>query len=204
MRSGESAPLEHFQEVKMMYTAKRALDLAGSIILLLLLFVPMLLIALVSLCAQGRPVFLRQARYGKDGKVFTILKFRTMRNGTPNVASNRVDAGQITKWGEFLRRTSLDELPQLWNILKGDMSFVGPRPLIVEEKDAHRMRTEHGVYRVRPGITGWAQVNGRDFVGLKKKTQLDVEYIEKASFLFDLKIVWRSVGSVFMQKDIRH
>lgn len=196
--------LPTIREVNEMYKSKRVLDLAGSLIFSVLLLVPMLLIALVSILAQGKPVLLRQERYGRDGKVFKIVKFRTMRNGTPNVASNRVDAGQITKWGEFLRRTSLDELPQLWNILKGDMSFVGPRPLIVEETDAHRLRTRRGVYRVRPGITGWAQVNGRDYVGLKKKTELDAEYIEKASFLFDCKIVWKSVWSVFMQKDIRH
>lgn len=187
-----------------MYRFKRALDVIVSFLWLLVLFVPMLLISLVSLVMQGAPVFLRQERYGKDGKVFQIYKFRTMKNGTPNVASDNVDADRITAWGNFLRRTSVDELPQLWNILKGDMSFIGPRPLIVEEKKAHELRLQNGVYRVRPGITGWAQVNGRDFVGIEQKVKYDAEYIEKASFAFDAKIIRKSIISVFMQKDIRH
>lgn len=189
---------------EIMYSLKRALDIVMSLVMMVILGVPMLLIALISAVTQGTPVLLRQKRYGLDGKVFEILKFRTMKNGTPNVASDHVDEAQITSWGNFLRRTSIDELPQLWNILKGDMSFIGPRPLIVEEQKAHELRTKYGVYRVRPGITGWAQVNGRDYVTLEQKTQFDVEYIEKASFMFDLKIVFKSVVSVFLQKNIRH
>lgn len=187
-----------------MYSLKRALDVLLSIVMMLVLCVPMLVITLISIASQGTPVLLRQKRYGKDGKVFEILKFRTMKNGTPNVASDNVDATRITAWGNFLRRTSIDELPQLWNILKGDMSFIGPRPLIVEEQQAHELRTKYGIYRVRPGITGWAQVNGRDFVTLEQKTQFDAEYIEKASLAFDFKIVLKSVVSVFLQKNIRH
>lgn len=187
-----------------MYRGKRALDITGSILMLIVLFVPLLVVTLISCLTQGFPVFLKQERYGKDGKVFRIYKFRTMRNGTPNMASNVVSEKQITLWGRILRKTSVDELPQILNVLKGDMSFVGPRPLIVEEQDAHKIRLKNNIYAIRPGITGWAQVNGRDYVGLRKKTELDKFYIDNASFLFDLKIFWKSIASVFSQKDIKH
>ena len=133
---------------------------------------------------------------------FTIYKFQTMKNNTPNCATGELENPEqyITKFGKFLRKTSLDELPQLWNILKGDMSFVGPRPLISSEMRAHRLRLEYGVYRFRPGLTGWAQINGRDSISLLRKMKLDKEYCDNWSLKLDLIILLRSVGAVVKQE----
>ena len=146
------------------------------------------------------PLFWRW--WGRRGKPFTIYKFQTMKNNTPNCATGELENPEqyITKFGKFLRKTSLDELPQLWNILKGDMSFVGPRPLISSEMRAHRLRLEYGVYRFRPGLTGWAQINGRDSISLLRKMKLDKEYCDNWSLKLDLIILLRSVGAVVKQE----
>lgn len=149
------------------------------------------------------PVFFKQKRVGIGKKHFYILKFRTMRIDTPHDMPTHLlhDPDQyITRMGHFLRKTSLDELPQLWNILKGDMSFVGPRPLISSEMRAHRLRLEYGVYRFRPGLTGWAQINGRDSISLLRKMKLDKEYCDNWSLKLDLIILLRSVGAVVKQE----
>ena len=149
------------------------------------------------------PVFFKQKRVGIGKKHFYILKFRTMRIDTPHDMPTHLlhDPDQyITRVGRFLRKTSLDELPQLWNILKGDMSFVGPRPLISSEMRAHRLRLEYGVYRFRPGLTGWAQINGRDSISLLRKMKLDKEYCDNWSLKLDLIILLRSVGAVVKQE----
>ncbi|MCR5206900.1 MAG: sugar transferase [Eubacterium sp.] len=147
-------------------------------------------------------VFFSHERRGRRGKPFRIYKFQTMRNSTPNVATCDLENPDryITKVGRILRKTSLDELPQLWNILKGDMSFVGPRPLISSELRAHRLRLEYGVYRFRPGLTGWAQINGRDSISLMKKMKLDKEYCDNWSIGLDIKIMFKSVSTVITRE----
>lgn len=186
-----------------MKTMKRLFDLISSTLLLALLLIPLTIIALISALTQGRPILLSQNRYGKDGKVIHVLKFRTMKNTAPNVASNDLDESFITKWGSILRKTSIDELPQLINIIMGDMSVVGPRPLIVEETEIHQMRTKAGIYAVRPGLTGWAQINGRDDVTIEEKVALDKYYIDHQSIWFDLMILFQSIAVVALHKGVR-
>ena len=175
------------------------LSLGGMICLSPLLLV---LCIAIKLDSPG-PVFFKQKRVGIHKQHFNILKFRTMRIDTPHDMPTHLlhDPDQyITRVGRFLRKTSLDELPQLWNILKGDMSFVGPRPLISSEMRAHRLRLEYGVYRFRPGLTGWAQINGRDSISLLRKMKLDKEYCDNWSLKLDLIILLRSVGAVVKQE----
>lgn len=182
---------------------KRAFDIVTAFIVLIILLIPFALISVVSLAVQGGPVFISQKRYGKDGKVFAIYKFRTMKKGAPVMASNDVDERYITKWGSILRKTSVDELPQLLNVLKGDMSLVGPRPLILAEDEIHKKRIKNGIYKVRPGITGWAQINGRDDVSIDEKVQLDKYYVDNISVGFDIKIIFKSFFAVLLEKDIK-
>ena len=178
---------------------KRCFDITVSLLMLAVLLVPMLVIAAVVSCdSKGGAVF-RQKRIGMDGKEFYIYKFRTMYTSAPGevATSSLTDSGEyITRVGAFLRRTSVDELPQLVNILKGDMSFVGPRPLIRGETDIHDLREAAGVYSVRPGMTGWAQINGRDEVSIERKVELDAEYVERCSVLFDARILADTVRVV--------
>ena len=133
-------------------------------------------------------------------------KFRSMRIDTPAVATHLLSNPEqwLTPIGSFLRRTSLDELPQLWSILKGDMSFVGPRPALFNQDDLIKLRTEKGVHEVLPGLTGWAQVNGRDEVPIPQKVQLDAEYLHRQSFFFDLKILWMTALKVFNRDGVSH
>ena len=182
---------------------KRAADICVSLFALILLSPLLLVVSLISLICQGTPIFIGQERYGRNAKTFKVLKFRTMRKDAPVVASADIKKQYITKWGSILRKTSIDELPQLINVLKGDMSLVGPRPLIVQEEEIHQLRLEAGVYRVRPGITGLAQINGRDECSNEEKTYYDKKYIEKMSLLFDMKILFGTVLPVIMRKDIK-
>ena len=177
---------------------KRLFDIAISAVALLLLLPLFIVICLILLFTPDSKVFFSHERRGRKGRPFKIYKFQTMRNSTPNCATCELENPEqyITGPGRFLRKTSLDELPQLWNILKGDMSFVGPRPLISSEMRAHRLRLEYGVYRFRPGLTGWAQINGRDDISLMKKMKLDKEYCDNWSIKFDLEIMFRSVKTV--------
>lgn len=181
---------------------KRLFDLVVSLFSLIILSPLFLFIIAVNFFTPNCKVFFSHERRGRSGKPFKIYKFQTMRNDTPNCATGELENPEqyITKFGAFLRKTSMDELPQLWNILKGDMSFVGPRPLISSEIRAHRLRLEYGVYRFRPGLTGWAQINGRDDISLMKKMKLDKEYCDKWSLKLDLIILLRSVGVVVKQK----
>ena len=183
---------------------KRVLDFTAALFACILLFPLFLVIALIILVTDGAPVIHKHKRIGKDMKKFTIYKFRTMKNGTRLTATVNLTESdeQITPVGRILRKTSIDELPQLFNILKGDMSFVGPRPLIIHEGDIHRMRKEAGVYAVRPGLTGWAQINGRDRVTDEEKVRLDKEYVEKQSIMFDLKIMLMTVANVFRSEGV--
>ena len=183
---------------------KRAFDFTVSLLLIIILCPVFVLLSLIVLIDAGTPVIFRQYRVGKDNKLFYIYKFRTMRRNTRNAATADLkDADKyITKSGKFLRKTSLDELPQLVNVLLGDMSFVGPRPLIPEEKEIRELRKKYNVYSVRPGITGLAQVNGRDNLSIDEKALFDKEYIDKQSILLDIKILFKTVLVVLKRENI--
>ncbi len=184
---------------------KRCLDILLSLIALTL-FLPLMLICAVwiRLDSPG-PALFKQKRIGAGDSTFTILKFRTMRQDTPpEVATHLMTdaSSHITRCGRILRCTSLDELPQLINILRGDMSFVGPRPALWNQFDLIQMRKEHHVDRVKPGLTGWAQVNGRDMLDMTQKVQFDAEYVQRLSFLMDLRCLWRTVAVVLQRLDV--
>ncbi len=183
---------------------KRVLDFTVSLFALIILSPLFLFISVCILISDGSPVLFRQKRVGKNNELFEIYKFRTMKRGTENVASNDLSdaAVKITKFGKILRATSIDELPQLLNILNGSMSLIGPRPLIPEEKEIRELRQKYNVYSVRPGITGWAQVNGRDNVSVEKKALLDKEYVEKQSLMLDIKIFFMTIHQVLRRKDV--
>ena len=174
---------------------KRLFDIVVSFFALLVLSPLFLIICFVNLLTPDTKIFFSHERRGRRGKPFRIYKFQTMKNNTPNCATGELENPDqyITKMGRILRKTSLDELPQLWNILKGDMSFVGPRPLISSEIRAHRMRLEYDVYRFRPGLTGLAQVKGRDNISLMKKMKLDKLYCDNWSIKMDIGILFQSV-----------
>ncbi len=183
---------------------KRIFDFTVSLILIILLAPVFLLLALIILIDAGCPVIYKQYRVGKGNKLFYVYKFRTMKTDTRIAATADLTEADscITKSGRFLRKTSLDELPQLFNVLKGQMSFVGPRPLIPEEKEIRNLRADYGVYSVKPGITGWAQVNGRDDLSIEEKALFDKEYVEKQSFWFDIKILFKTVSVVLKREGI--
>ena len=183
---------------------KRLFDFTVSLVLIIILLPIFLIISIIIAIDAGNPVIYKQYRVGKDNKLFYIYKFRTMKNNTRLAATKDLTEADsvITKSGRFLRKTSLDELPQIFNVLKGDMSFVGPRPLIPEEKEIRIIRKEYGIYSVRPGITGWAQVNGRDMLSDEEKALFDKEYIDKQSILLDIKIMFRTVLVVLKRENI--
>ena len=183
---------------------KRVFDFTVSLLLIIILSPLFLLISLIILIDAGCPVIFRQYRVGKDNKLFYIYKFRTMKNNTRNAAKCELEESEsrITASGRLLRKTSLDEMPQLFNVLRGDMSFVGPRPLIPEEKEIRALRKEYNVYSVRPGITGLAQVNGRDKLSIEEKALFDKEYIDKQSLWLDFKILLKTVAVVLKRENI--
>lgn len=174
---------------------KRLFDIFLSLFALIILSPLFLIICIINFLTPDTRVFFSHERRGRRGKPFKIYKFQTMKNNTPNCATGELENPEqyITKLGRILRKTSLDELPQLWNILKGDMSFVGPRPLISSEIRAHRMRLEYGVYRFRPGLTGLAQIKGRDNISIMKKMKLDKLYCDNWSIKMDIAILFQSV-----------
>ncbi len=185
---------------------KRFLDCCLVLILLLVFFMPITLIAiLVKLTSKG-PALYWSDRVGRDNKIFSMPKFRSMRINTPALATHLLQDpdSYLTPIGGFLRKTSLDELPQLWSILKGDMSFVGPRPALYNQDDLVALRTKHGVHKLVPGLTGWAQVNGRDELPIPVKVKFDIEYMEKRSFIFDLGIMWFTFIKVIQSDGVSH
>jgi len=183
---------------------KRFFDFTVSLLVILALLPVFLIIGIIIAIDAGNPVIYKQYRVGKDNKLFYIYKFRTMKNNTRLAATKDLTEADsvITKSGRILRKTSLDELPQLFNVLKGDMSFVGPRPLIPEEKEIRQIRKDYGIYSVRPCITGWAQVNGRDMLSDEEKALFDKEYIDKQSLIFDIKIMIKTVMVVLKRENI--
>ena len=185
---------------------KRLFDLILALIAASLLLVPIVVVAvLVKLTSKG-PALYWSDQVGMYNTIFKMPKFRSMKVDTPAVATHLlVDPGSVlSPVGGFLRKNSLDELPQLWCILKGDMSFVGPRPALFNQDDLILLRTERGVDRLMPGLTGWAQVNGRDTLPIPEKVALDVEYMEKQSIWFDMKILWLTFLKVLGQDGITH
>ena len=185
---------------------KRIFDLFTGVTLLVLLVAPMLLISIsIRLSSKGSILYWSD-RVGKNNTIFKMPKFRSMLIDTPAVATHLLDnpSAYLSPIGGFLRRSSLDELPQLFSVLKGDMSFVGPRPALYNQDDLISLRTKRGVDKLLPGITGWAQVNGRDELSISDKVALDVEYLNRQSFWFDMKILWMTFLKVIKQDGVSH
>ncbi|MCL2346269.1 MAG: sugar transferase [Desulfobulbus sp.] len=185
---------------------KRAFDLALALFALLLFGVPLLLVALAVRLTSPGPALYWSERVGRHNRLFKMPKFRSMRIGTPAVATHLLQNPDafLTPIGPFLRKTSLDELPQLWSILKGDMSFVGPRPALFNQDDLVALRTEAGVHELLPGLTGWAQVNGRDELPIPVKVELDAVYLERRSLSFDVYILWLTAMKVIRREGVSH
>ncbi len=185
---------------------KRFLDLLLAGVGLFLLIVPLFLVSMLVKITSPGPVLYWSDRVGRDNRVFGMPKFRTMRIGTPTIASHLLRSPQscLTPVGSFLRRSSLDELPQLWSIFKGEMSFVGPRPALFNQDDLIELRTQYGVHELVPGLTGWAQVNGRDELPIPEKVKLDVEYLHRRSLWFDIRILWLTFVKVLHREGVSH
>ena len=180
---------------------KRAFDILFTLIIILLFLGVFILVALLVGRKLGSPILFKQSRPGLNGKVFNMLKFRTMTNESNDAGLHLADEVRLTKFGRFLRASSLDELPGLWSVLKGDMSLVGPRPLLVEYLPFYS-ENQLRRHEVRPGITGWAQVNGRNSIDWDEKFLLDVWYVDNQSFWLDIKILWMTVKSVILRDGI--
>ena len=180
---------------------KPVIDKIGALLLLIILLPIILLTGLVIAFMIGKPILFRQFRPGLHGKIFTIYKFRTMSTEKDNMGHLLPDEMRLKGFGKFLRSTSLDELPQLWNVLTGNMSFVGPRPLLVEYLPLYD-ETQIRRHEVRPGITGWAQANGRNAISWEEKFRYDVEYVDNQSFWFDLKILWMTFTKVLKRDGV--
>lgn len=185
---------------------KRLFDLILAVITATVLVVPFVLIWLAVRLTSKGPALYWSDRAGRDNVIFKMPKFRSMRVGTPVVATHLLNNPKIylTPIGSCLRKSSLDELPQLWCILRGDMSFVGPRPALFNQDDLIALRTEVGVDKLLPGLTGWAQVNGRDDLPIPQKVALDVAYMQRRSIWFDLKILWLTARKVVSRDGVSH
>lgn len=185
---------------------KRAFDLTSAIVGLLLLWPLLAALALAVRLDSPGPALHWSRRIGRDNAVFRMPKLRTMRVGAPDVATHLLDdpSQWVTPLGHWLRRTSLDELPQLWSVLKGDMSLVGPRPALFNQDDLIALRTRAGIHRLRPGLTGLAQINGRDELPISDKVRLDAEYLNRRSMLLDLKILAATVRAAVSGRGVSH
>jgi O-antigen biosynthesis protein WbqP len=185
---------------------KRLFDLALAVFAAVILVLPVLLVALAVKLTSAGPALYWSDRVGRHNRIFRMPKFRSMRIGTPAMATHLLADPKVylTPIGSFLRKSSLDELPQLWSILVGDMSFVGPRPALFNQDDLVALRTEQGVDQLMPGLTGWAQVNGRDELPIPEKVKLDVEYLRRRSFVFDIYILWLTALKVVRRDGVSH
>ena len=185
---------------------KRVFDLLLAVAAAVVLAVPVLLVAVLVRLTSPGPALYWSDRVGRHNEIFKMPKFRSMRVGTPAVATHLLaDAGShLTPTGSFLRKSSLDELPQLWSILVGDMSFVGPRPALFNQHDLIALRTQLGVHALVPGLTGWAQVNGRDELPIPDKVKLDAEYLHQQSLSFDIRILWMTFLKVLNRDGVSH
>ena len=185
---------------------KRIFDLILCLTLILLLLIPILLISVIIFITSSGPVIYWSNRIGKDNKIFNMPKFRTMLTNTPSVATHLLKDPDkyLTPIGKLLRKYSLDEIPQLWSVLKGDLSFVGPRPALFNQNDLINLRTKNLIHKIIPGITGLAQVNGRDRLSIKKKVKFDADYMKVRSFSTDLRIIYVTIKKVIISSDIKH
>ena len=185
---------------------KRLFDLILAIILAIFFAVPLIVVALAVLLTSSGPALYWSNRVGRNNHIFKMPKFRSMRTDTPGVATHLLDNPQsfLTPIGGFLRRSSLDELPQIWSILVGDMSFVGPRPALYNQDDLITLRTERRLHTLVPGLTGWAQINGRDELPIPIKVDFDAEYMKKQSFFFDIYILYLTFIKVLGRNGVTH
>ena len=185
---------------------KRLFDVMVALPLLLFLLPPLITLALLIKVTSKGPIIYWSDRVGRNNRMFRMPKFRSMRIDTPQLPTHLLSDSEVylTPIGSFLRRTSLDELPQLWSILVGDLSFVGPRPALFNQNDLVALRTERGIHVLAPGLTGWAQVNGRDELPILAKVQFDYEYLQRRSLKFDLAIICVTIGKVLHQEGIHH
>ncbi len=185
---------------------KRVFDIFMGCLAALVLLVPVLLVAIAVRLTSKGPALYWSDRVGRNNVIFKMPKFRSMRVGTPAVATHLLadPNSHLTPIGSFLRKSSLDELPQLWSILVGDMSFVGPRPALFNQQDLIDLRTQNGVHTLVPGLTGWAQVNGRDELPIPQKVALDTEYLKRQGFWFDIKILWMTFLKVVQRDGVSH
>lgn len=185
---------------------KRLFDLVLGLVAAMVLVVPVVIVALLVRLTSPGPALYWSDRVGKGNKIFKMPKFRSMRVGTPAVATHLLanPKAHLTPIGSFLRKSSLDELPQLWSILVGDMSFVGPRPALFNQQDLIEQRTQLGIHTLVPGLTGWAQVNGRDELPIPEKVKLDAEYLQRRSLWFDIRILWMTFVKVLRRDGITH
>lgn len=185
---------------------KRIFDLFLALVAAVVLTVPIALVAAAVRLTSPGPALYWSDRVGCHNRIFRMPKFRSMRTDTPAVATHLLQDPEVwlTPIGSFLRKSSLDELPQLWSILVGDMSFVGPRPALFNQDDLVALRTAHGVHELVPGLTGWAQINGRDELPIPEKVALDAEYLRRCSFLFDLRILWLTAVKVLRRDGVAH
>ena len=185
---------------------KRFFDLCLGLSAAVVLLLPVAVVALAVRLTSKGPALYWSDRVGRDNHIFRMPKFRSMRVGTPAVATHLLQDpdAHLTPIGSFLRKSSLDELPQLWSILKGDMSFVGPRPALFNQDDLIALRTANDVHHLVPGLTGWAQVNGRDELPIPEKVKLDVEYLQKQSLWFDIRILWLTFVKVVRRDGVTH
>ena len=186
--------------------SKRLFDIVLALMAGAILLLPLLLTALLVKLSSRGPALYWSDRIGRHNSIFKMPKFRSMRVGTPALATHLLSNPEawLTPVGGFLRRSSLDELPQLWSILRGDMSFVGPRPALFNQHDLMSLRAQHGVDELVPGLTGWAQVNGRDELPIPQKVALDVEYLQRRSFWFDMKIMALTAVKVVRRESVSH
>ena len=185
---------------------KRIFDLLLALLAAFILLLPVLLVALSVRLTSNGPALYWSDRVGRQNKIFKMPKFRSMRVGTPAVATHLLadPKAHLTPIGSFLRKSSLDELPQLWSILAGHMSFVGPRPALFNQHDLIALRTQQGVHALVPGLTGWAQINGRDELPIPDKVKLDVEYLHRQSLAFDVRILWLTFVKVLRRDGVSH
>jgi O-antigen biosynthesis protein WbqP len=184
----------------------RVVNFFLAVFLLPFLLIPIVIISIILYFYQGKSVLYWSKRIGKDGIIFSMPKFRSMHLDSPEVATHMLkDPNQfLTPIGRYLRKTSLDELPQIWNVVIGNMNFVGPRPALYNQNDLIDLRVKEGVDKLMPGITGWAQINGRDELLIPDKVRLEVEYMNRKSLMFDIKILWLTVLKVLVQDRISH
>jgi O-antigen biosynthesis protein WbqP len=185
---------------------KRLCDLILAVFISMVLLLPIAIVALAVRLTSRGPILYWSDRVGSSNRIFKMPKFRSMRVGTPAVATHLLSDPKVylTPIGSFLRKSSLDELPQLWSILVGDMSFVGPRPALFNQADLIELRTQRGVHMLTPGLTGWAQVNGRDELPIPVKVQFDIDYLQRKSFAFDIRILWLTLVKVLKRDGVTH